>query len=170
MRRYPRGYRRSVDRGTHGLGIEPRKSPKSGCRRFPHCGRQHRRHRYRDDAAEPREVADPTHVRKLHAQELGDPASGHGRWCRGPRRELVMGTTAMNGHGKSDRPIVPKKSPNKGDADRLDNRRPEPTPAEGMEGRGLAKENRLQQNQPIGHSAAPGWQNALETIRQVANA
>ena len=37
-----------------------------------------------------------------------------------------------------------------------------------MEGRGLAKENLLRQNQPIGHRAAPGWQNALERIRQAA--
>ena len=38
-----------------------------------------------------------------------------------------------NGRGESDRPIVPKKLPNNGgDASR---------PAEGAEGRGLAKEN-----------------------------
>jgi RNA-directed DNA polymerase len=41
----------------------------------------------------------------------------------------------MNEAGKSDRPIVPEKSPNKA-------RRA----AEGMEGRGLAKGNRHQQN------------------------
>ena len=64
----------------------------------------------------------------------------------------------MNERGKSDRPIVPKKSPNKGDV--------AASPAEGAEGRGLAKENPLRQNQPIGHRAAPGWQNALERIRQ----
>ena len=37
----------------------------------------------------------------------------------------------MHGCGKSDRPVVPMKSPNKGVL----------SPAEGMEGRGLAKEN-----------------------------
>jgi len=37
----------------------------------------------------------------------------------------------MNGHGKSDRPVVPAKSPNKA----------EQSAAEGMEGRGLAKGN-----------------------------
>jgi len=37
-----------------------------------------------------------------------------------------------------------------------------------VEGRGLAKENLLQQNQPIGRRAAPGWQSALERIRQAA--
>jgi len=49
----------------------------------------------------------------------------------------------MNGHGKSDRPVVPPKPPNKGDG--------APSPAEGVEGRGLAKENLLRQNQSIGH-------------------
>jgi hypothetical protein len=42
----------------------------------------------------------------------------------------------MNEHGKSDRPIVPEKSPNKA----------RPMAAEGVEGRGLAKGNRHQQN------------------------
>ena len=129
-----------------------------GADAFALSGRQHRRHRYRDDAAGPREVADPTHVRKLLAQELGDPALGPGHWVRGPRREPGKGTTAMNEHGKSDRPIVPKKLPNKGSDASLF--------AEGVEGRGLAKENLLQQNQSIGHRAAPDWPNAVERIRQ----
>jgi hypothetical protein len=30
MRSHPQGCRRSVDRGTHGLGIEPRKQANSG--------------------------------------------------------------------------------------------------------------------------------------------
>ena len=42
----------------------------------------------------------------------------------------------MNGHGKSDRPVVPVKSPNNAG---------QPA-AEGMEGRGLAKGNLPQQN------------------------
>ena len=66
----------------------------------------------------------------------------------------------MNGHGKSDRPIVPKKPPNKGRGTAL--------PAEVAEGRGLAKGNPPLQNQPIGHRAATGWQSALVRIRQAA--
>ena len=66
----------------------------------------------------------------------------------------------MNGTGESDRPIIPRKLSNKGAAAAV--------PAERAEGRGLAKENLLRQNQPIGHRAAPGWQNALERIRQAA--
>src|SRR5258708_35953633 len=42
----------------------------------------------------------------------------------------------MNGRGKSDRPVLPEKSPNKAG---------QPV-AEGMEGRGRAKGNLLQQN------------------------
>ena len=44
----------------------------------------------------------------------------------------------MNEHGKSDRPIVPGKSPNKAKV----------SAAEEMEGRGLAKGNLGQQNAP----------------------
>ncbi len=66
----------------------------------------------------------------------------------------------MKGGRESDRPVVPRKSPNNGGV--------AASSAEGMEGRGLAKENLLRQNQPIGHRAAPGWQNALERIRQAA--
>ena len=51
----------------------------------------------------------------------------------------------MNESGKSDRPIVPAKSPNKVDG--------APSAAEEMEGRGLAKEKRCQRTRPMGHSA-----------------
>jgi len=71
----------------------------------------------------------------------------------------------MNGHGKSDRPEVPAKSPNKAGAP--------PTSkggllaAEGMEGRGLAKGNPPRQNASRTQSRedAPS---ALERIRQAA--
>jgi len=52
----------------------------------------------------------------------------------------------MNGHGKSDRPVVPVKSPNNGNGPRRDSRHAASVPAEGTEGRGLAKGNLLQQN------------------------
>src|SRR3974390_2734030 len=63
----------------------------------------------------------------------------------------------MYEHGKSDRPIVPRKSPNK-----------TKTPAaEGMEGRGLAKGNLNQQNAPRTQSriSAPS---ELEQVRTTA--
>jgi retron-type reverse transcriptase len=63
----------------------------------------------------------------------------------------------MNEHGKSDRPVVPEKSPNKSGQPR----------AEEMEGRGLTKGKPFQQNASRTPSRidAP---NALERIRQAA--
>ena len=63
----------------------------------------------------------------------------------------------MNGHGKSDRPVVPAKSPNNA----------ERSAAEGVEGRGLAKGNPSRQNAPRtpSRNSAPS---ALERIRQAA--
>src|SRR5260370_28477204 len=63
----------------------------------------------------------------------------------------------MNEHGKSDRPIVPEKSPNQA-KDRA---------AEEMEGRGLAKGNLSQQNafRTLRRADAPS---ALEQVRQAA--
>jgi RNA-directed DNA polymerase len=63
----------------------------------------------------------------------------------------------MNGHGKSDSPVVPAKSPNKAG---------QPA-AEGMEGRGLAKGNLPQQNasRTPSRTDAPS---ALERVRQAA--
>lgn len=64
----------------------------------------------------------------------------------------------MDRHGKSDRPIVPKKPPNRAGH-----------PAtEGAEGRGRTKGNPSQHPLPIGLSAAPGRPPALERIRQAA--
>ena len=51
-----------------------------------------------------------------------------------------------NGHGKSDSPVVPAKSPNKAG---------QPA-AEGMEGRGLAKGNLPQQNTSLSRRSQNG--------------
>ena len=63
----------------------------------------------------------------------------------------------MNEHGKSDRPVVPVKSPNNAG---------QPA-AEGMEGSGLAKGNLRQQNAPRTLSR-DGALSALERVRQTA--
>jgi RNA-directed DNA polymerase len=63
----------------------------------------------------------------------------------------------MNGQGKSDRPVVPMKSPNNAG---------QPV-AEGMEGSGLAKGNLRQQNAPRTPSRN-GAPSALERVRQAA--
>lgn len=63
----------------------------------------------------------------------------------------------MNGHGKSDSPVVPAKSPN---------RAGQPA-AEVMEGRGLAKGNLREQNAPRAQDRQ-GAPSALERVRQAA--
>ena len=85
-----------------------------------------------------RVVVDPVHAWKLSAREPGGPVSGGGGWRCGPRRESQGSTTAMNGHGKSDRPICTEEAVEQGWV-----RFP---PAEIVEGRGLAKGNLFQQN------------------------
>jgi RNA-directed DNA polymerase len=81
----------------------------------------------------------------------------HSGWCCGTRREVQGRTTAMNEHGKSDRPAVPVKSSNNAG-------RPA---AEGVEGRGLAKGN-LQQQNALRAPNREGALSALERVRQAA--
>jgi group II intron reverse transcriptase/maturase len=64
----------------------------------------------------------------------------------------------MNGHGKSDRLVVPGKSPNKAG----------PSAAEGMEGRSLAKGNTEQQNTPRTQSRNERVPSALDRVRELA--
>ena len=66
----------------------------------------------------------------------------------------------MNEHGKSDRLVVPKKSPNKAGADKA-------PVAEGMEGRSLTKGNSIQQNRRR-TQCRERVHNALERVRAVA--
>src|SRR3972149_361068 len=68
-------------------------------------------------------------------------------------------TPVMHGRGKSDSPIAPEKSPNKVE---------EPT-AEAVEGRGLAKGNRFEQNAPrTQRRSRVGAASALERIGEAA--
>jgi hypothetical protein len=62
----------------------------------------------------------------------------------------------MSGHGKSDSPILPEKSPNKVDGQA----------AEGMEERGLAEGNLLEQNAPRTQGRASAY-NELGRVREV---
>src|SRR5215471_15664222 len=157
MRSCSQGQRRSVDRGAYGPGIQPRKNNPPGRRR---C----RRKRKAPSGApisrgvpESRAVRDPVHVRRHLAQEPGDPRLAPGRSYPGTHRAVQGRTPMMNGPGKSDSPGVPGKSPNKAG----------PSAAEGMEGRGLAKGNLLEQNasRTPSRSDAPS---ALERVRQAA--
>lgn len=65
----------------------------------------------------------------------------------------------MNGDGKSDKPIVPKKSTNKGSG--------QPSPAERAEGRGLAKGNSGEQTR-FWTQGQTDLQHALDRIRNAA--
>jgi RNA-directed DNA polymerase len=96
-------------------------------------GRQHPAKRYARAVLESCAVEDPEHVRTHLGQEPGDPV-----FARESRAVSGSQTTkpTMNEHGKSDRPVVPKKSSNN-TADAV---------AERMEGRGLAKGNTHQRN------------------------
>jgi len=85
------------------------------------------------------------------------PAAGRKPW-KGRSGKACGHNPDVYAAGKSDRPIVPRKLPNKpGTA---------ASGAEEAEGRGLAKEKTLRQNPPTGHSANPGWSNAAKRIRQ----
>ena len=64
----------------------------------------------------------------------------------------------MNGHGKSDRLVVPGKSPNNAGS----------SAAEEMEGRSLAKGNTDQQNTPRTQSRQESVPSALDRVRQLA--
>jgi len=78
-------------------------------------------------------------------------------WGGGPHREVQGRTPMMNGHGQSDRPVVPTKFPNNAGG----------PAAEGMEGRGLAKGNPSQQHAPRAQNRE-GARRALERVREVA--
>ena len=75
----------------------------------------------------------------------------------GPRGERYGGKPSMNERGKSDRPVVPGKPPNK----------PVGAGAEAVEGRGLPKGNAAGET-PSGHRAGQGVPSDLDRVRQVA--
>src|SRR6266478_3086332 len=158
MRSRPRGWRRSVDRGKYGPGIQPRKELTPGCRRCKEKRKAPPEAPISRGARGSRAVTDPVHVPKHLAWEPGDPAFTPDGTRLGTHREVQGRTPMTNEHGKSDRPVVPAKSPNKAG---------QPA-AEGMEGSGLTKGNLQQQNasRTPSRSDAPS---ALERVRQAAS-
>src|SRR6267378_1682838 len=154
MRNCSRGQRRSVDRGTGGPGIEPRKNLAPGCRRCRRKRKATRAVSISRETVRPRAVRDPEHVRKHFAREPGDPRSAR---FSGSRREVQGRTPTMNGPRKSDSAVVPVKSPNKAAS----------AAAEGVEGRALAKGN-LQEQNALRTQGRVGMHSALERVRQAA--
>ena len=109
-----------------------------GCRRRQHARKATWTTSLSQDVFRPRVVVDPVHVRKLLAREPGDPVSGRSGWRYDPRCESQGNTTAMNRHGKSDRPICTEET--------VEQKRVGFPLAEIAEGRGLTKGNLFQQN------------------------
>src|ERR1700751_4108322 len=106
MRSRPRGWRRSVDKGTCGPGIQPRKKLSPGCRRCKEKRKAPPEARISRGGSRSRAVTAPVHVRKRLAGEPGYPAFTPDGICLGTRREVQGRTPMMNEHGKSDRPVV----------------------------------------------------------------
>jgi hypothetical protein len=124
MRLRPQGFRRSFDRGTCGPGIEPRKWAIPLGSRRPHNVRKATwAASLSRETACPCVVVDPGHARKHLAREPGGPMPGLGVMARGPRGESCRSKAVMHGRGKSDRPKVPGKPPNKGSWDACRRRR-----------------------------------------------
>src|SRR5260370_37141161 len=84
------------------------------------------------------------------------PGSPEEQWL-GTHREVQGQKLMMNEHGKSDRPIVPEKSPNEA----------RPTAEERMEGRRLVNGNLRQQN-AFRTQGRGNVFSALERVREVA--
>jgi len=110
----------------------------SGCRRRQLARKAIQNISISQEVFWPRVVVDPVHARKLSAREPGDPASDRSGWRNGPRCKSQGSTTAMNGHGKSDRPICTEEA--------VEQKRVGFPLAEAVEGRGLTEGNLFQQN------------------------
>src|SRR5438046_5382436 len=80
MRSFLQGKRRSVDRGTCGPGIQPRKKIAPGRRRCQEKRKAPSGASISRDAVESRAVRDPGHVRKRLAREPGGPVLARRRW------------------------------------------------------------------------------------------
>ena len=100
------------------------------------------------------------HAKHL-AREPGGLVLAHGRWPVGRDGKSKDEKPEMNEHEKSDQPIVPTKSPNKG-------RGEESRPAEVMEGRGWAKGNPSQGDTTRTQSRMKDVPSALARIREAA--
>ena len=88
MRSRSRGRRRSVDRGTCGPGIQPRKTTTPGRRRCKEKRKAPSGAPISRGVPESRAVRDPVHVRRHFAREPGDPRFAQGRSGRGTHREV----------------------------------------------------------------------------------
>src|SRR6266567_7919784 len=100
MRSRSQERRRSVDRGTCGPGIQPRKKLSPGRRRCKEKRKAPSDAPKSRGVPESRAVRDPVHVHRHLAREPGDPKFAQGRSCLGTHREVQGRTPMTNGPGK----------------------------------------------------------------------
>jgi hypothetical protein len=158
MRDGPQGQPRSVDRRNYG--------PRRMSREIPQTPRRRRIDTMRkatSSATQTRVARESCAVDDLARRDTSRTEVGRSRVR--PREAFALGThwevqgqkPMTNEQGKSDRPVVPAKSPNKART----------LAAEEMEGRGLAKGNLSQQNASRTPSRSDA-SSALERVRQAA--
>jgi RNA-directed DNA polymerase len=159
MRVYPQWCTRSVDRVECRPSIESRKCVKSRCRR---C--EERRKATFDgsqwrEPAEPGGIGDLEHVFFQSAREPGDPVVN--RWCNanGSHREVQGRKTMMDGHGKSDKTVVPAKFANKDGAN---------TSAERDGGKSFSQGKPRSEQNTRRAQYRESVQSALDRVRKVA--
>ena len=153
----PQGSGRSVDRGTCGLGIEPRNSSSQGADGVTLTGRRDEQAQERESLLDPARSETPRTHGSLPIRNweiLGSPAGDGtaGRIGKAESRKPVMHDAR-----KSDGPEVPRKSPNKGGS----------PSAEGMEGRGPTKGNAGQRT-TCRTQCRESVSSELERVREVA--
>src|SRR5258708_33976264 len=88
MRSCSQGQRRSVDRGTCGPGIQPRKKLPPGRRRCKEKRKAPSGAPISRGGPEPRAVRDPVHLRSYAVRDPGDPMFAQACSCLGTRREV----------------------------------------------------------------------------------
>lgn len=143
----PQGSSRSVDRGTCGLGIEPRNRSSQGADGVTLTGRRNEQAQERESLLDPARSETPrTHgsLRTRNWEILGSPAEDGtaGRIGKAKSRNPVMHDAR-----KSDDSVVSKKSPNKGGSPSV----------EGMEKRESTKGTRTSESR-AGHRAGEACQ------------
>src|SRR5216683_8441517 len=160
MRGQPRGWSRSVSRGTCRPGIEPRNQLDWGADAVSLCGRQHSVQQERELGRDPTGSETPgMHGNTSHEnREIpGFSRRTRSRAGAGAQREVKRRTPLMHEPGKSDSCVVPRKVSNKA------RRRA----AEGLEGRRLAKRNSPQAI-TLRTQSRTRAQTALGRVRQAA--
>lgn len=150
--------RRSVDRGTYGRSIEPRKQANPGADAVELSGRQHDEPRDGERNIDPaRSEASSTYGNSMREnREVPGPPTASDTVGRVRKANRLKLTT--HGPGKSDSPVVPTTQPNKAGQ----------TVAEAVEGRGLTKENAIQTDTSRTQSRTNDVPSGLDRVRQAA--